>query len=108
MCEYKTLHYNENGYVVKCHQCSHIQTAFGNIAVCHTEEEFHSFKSSISDFCSQNKIRLSCPNFKNITIATPAANVKLLVNAKEIMQLNDLLQEADFALQIEKLIAFEN
>lgn len=108
MCEYKILHYNENGYVVKCHQCSHIQIAFGNIAVCQTEEEFHSFKLSISNFCSQNKIDFGCSNFKNITIATPTANVKLLVNAEEIIQLNDLLQEAGFALQIEELITFKN
>jgi hypothetical protein len=108
MGAYKTLHFKENGYVVKCHQCRHILIAFGNIAVCHTEEEFQSFKSSVNDFCSQNEAQPGGPDFKHITIATPAANVKLLVNAREARQLNDLLQHAAFALEIEKLIAFED
>lgn len=106
MCSYKALHYNETGYVVRCHQCSHIQIAFGNFTVCHTEEEFQSFKSNVSHFCNQNESHWGCPDFKHITIATPADNVKLLVNAKEILQLNDLLQQAAFALEIEKLFAF--
>lgn len=107
MCKYKPLHYNRHGYIVRCKSCSHFQIAFGNIAVTADEQEFECLTNSVYNFCEKNNIQ-SCPHFRNISIKTPASNVMLLFNNEEIKQFKELLQEAQFALEIEKLIACED
>ena len=103
MCNYKTLHHNEHGYVVKCNTCKNIQVAFGTTAVAYTEQEFYEFKTSVYEYYNHREFD-TCPDFKNNYFKTPTPKVMLVYNLTEVKNLNSLLEEAYIGLEVEKLI----
>lgn len=103
MCNYKVLHHNEYGYVIKCNTCKNIQIAFGTTAIAYTEQEFYEFKKSVFEYHNHREFD-TCPDSKNNYFETPTPNVMLVYNLTEMKNLITLLEGAYIALEVEKLV----
>lgn len=105
MCNLKTLHHNEFGYVAKCKKCNHIQLAFGTVAMIQEEEEFYQFKKYVSKHLTANysEYETICPNQKSIYLQTPLNNIRFSFSKNELKQLNELLDQSNLMLEIEKI-----
>lgn len=105
MCNLKTLHHNELGYVAKCKKCNHIQLAFGTVAITQEEGELYQFKKFISKHLATNNSENEtiCPNQKNIYLQTPVSNILFVFSKNELKLLNELLEQSILMLEVEKI-----
>lgn len=103
MCNFKTLHFNEHGYVVQCEDCSRFQLAFGNIAVSQTGDEFREFTRLVAHKYG-DKTYSGCLHRKDIYLETAARNLMLVFTPTELKNLNDLLQQAELSVELNKLL----
>lgn len=106
MCHYQTLYLNsDKGYVIHCLLCDHLQVAFGNVAITLCRDEFQWFKQSMAilhqDLTRDNKTS----TVKNISVPTPCDGVMLLLNFKELEELNHMLDAADTELKSQQLMS---
>lgn len=104
MCNYKVLHNNQHGYVVRCGNCGYVQVAFGTTLIALTLNQFTRFRKLVED---QEGIHRDepCPNAKCIHMPTPARNMTLVYTIRELRQLQELLNQADACLQVERLMS---
>lgn len=47
MCSYKTLSHSNDGYIILCNECGHLQLAFGTSAVKFDTETYSSFSTQV-------------------------------------------------------------
>lgn len=106
MCNYKVLHSNNHGYVVRCNGCGYLQVAFGTTCTSLTEKQFDGFKNLIADYHHMYRNEV-CPNAKCIQIPTPVKALTLLYTVTELAQLQELLEQAEACMEVEKLMAWD-
>ncbi len=106
MCNYKVLHNNQNGYVILCCECSHIQLAFGNISLALTEKQFQSFQETVYE---QNRIYFSEPfrDQKVIHLPTCAKSITMVFSPDELEALTEILGHAQHSLGILNLLVLD-
>lgn len=107
MCNYKVLHHNEHGYVVRCGSCGFVQVAFGTACIALTVAQFHRYKRSVESYYEMYRNEV-CHNAKCVHMPTPAKSLTLVYTVKELKQLSELLEQADACLEVEKLMALPN
>ena len=104
MCNYKTWYYEEKtGYVIECDKCKKMQVGFGTVQLTFNEEDFTSFRKYLEDFNKGNDT-FTKPGIKNFFIPTSCAGVSLLLNKRELDDLNNMLDHADNEMRAAELI----
>lgn len=107
MCELQSLHFSDDGYVVRCKQCGHFQIAFISTILTLTEQDFQLLCSVV-----RNKYREEdcCPNenVKCIIIPTPCQGIRLILTQKDAKELRHMLEEADSEYKALLLIGLFN
>jgi hypothetical protein len=93
-CEFQSLYYGDDGYVVRCKHCGHYQVAFICICITFTNSDFAAFKKMAGDYCDNPGASFS-DNHKNIIMRTPAQGISFILTRAEIKRLIDILDEAD-------------
>ena len=102
MCDYKILHQNEHGYVVRCNKCDCLKVAFGTTAISLTRKQLDEFTEVIREYSEANSFGLY-PNHKSVSIPTAAKSVHLLYSSEDLKKLIELLEEAHLSIAIEQL-----
>ena len=106
-CNYFTLHYSKDGYVVKCAYCNKIQLGFGNMILNLSQDEFQSFRHQTADKIKENKFT-GFPYQKNITFQTDSKNIMMVFSFKDLGVLFEMLQQANLRLEVNNLILNQN
>lgn len=94
MCEYQSLYFSDDGYVVRCGKCGHYQLAFASTMLTMTKEDF-------ATFCHIVKTKMKeaneyyTPSAKCILIPAASKSTYLLLTKKEAQRLHEILEEAD-------------
>jgi hypothetical protein len=94
MCCYKTLHQNQEGYVVFC-----------NVVLSLSIREFYSFETKIADYYIEYRDH-PFPNLKTITIPSQSPNITLVYSPNDLLKLADILNKAKEKLMYQKLFVF--
>lgn len=94
MCEFQSLYFGDDGYVVRCGKCGHYQVAFASTMLNMTEEDF-------VKLCQLVKTKMEEPDHYNnpsakcIVVPTASKGMYMLLTRKEAERLNEILEEAD-------------
>ena len=106
MCSYQTLFYNdESGYVILCRACDSIQVAFGNILLTWNRPDFYDFYHFIKRMFNETPIDDAAINKKTLAIPVPCEGVRILLSARELQQLHQMLDTAETELQSQQLMS---
>ena len=97
------LHQTQNGYVLKCNCCNEIQIAFGNIILKNDYEQFITFKQCIDNVEINRTCDCQLPNNKQFVLKLPC-DMAIGFTKDEIIELRQLLAEAEATLSINSLI----
>lgn len=103
MCNYKILAHNDEGYIILCKGCNNYQLAFGTTAVTFKNDDF-------CDFCLQAMALNDthcCNGFekdKRIHVDIYNKTALMILNFRELKKLNELISEAIFTGELEKLL----
>ncbi|MBE7441744.1 MAG: hypothetical protein KF732_06545 [Flavobacteriales bacterium] len=107
MCNYKILTENNNGFIVQCLACEHIQLGFGTSLINFSEEDYFDFHLQVRDFLKR-KIKISNRKEKCIYLNTYSENSKMVLSYNELMMLTELLTEASNLLIVKNLLYKKN
>ena len=94
MCDFQSLYFGEEGYVVCCRHCCYYQVAFGNTLLNLTALDFSILRQRIKYKCGEDDYALS-ENTKNVVVQTPSQNMFLLLTAREAIRFRNMIEEAD-------------
>ena len=107
MCSYKTLHRNEEGYVVYCQNCECMHIGFGTTVLLKSVDEFYEFGAQV-EHAHQKELATEHANLKTILINTSSDAVTLLYSLNDLKKLVRLLNKAKERLTLEKLFVFHD
>lgn len=102
-CEFQSLYYGEDGYIVRCNQCGHYQLAFISTMLVLQEADFYIFCKQVKYKASQLYSDVS-RHSKIIMVATPSQDVHLVLTPFELERLYRALEEADSELKALELL----
>lgn len=94
MCEFQSLYFADDGYVVRCGKCGHYQLAFASSMLNMTEDEY-------KNICRAVKIKAAEPDHYNnpsakcVVIPTASKSTCLLLTRAEAARLQEILEDAD-------------
>lgn len=94
MCQFQSLCFSDDGYIVRCQKCNHYQVAFASCILTLKQEAFDLFceivtnKKNDAAFCVDE-------NTKSITIPTPSNNVHIILSFNELVKLHTMVEAAD-------------
>jgi hypothetical protein len=104
MCEFQSLYYEDDGYVVKCKDCGHYQVAFGTMMLSLSEDDYEILckivakKRNEADFAASE-------NTRNVVIPTPSQGLYLLLTREEAHCFYDILEAADSEEKARQMMA---
>ena len=105
MCAYKTLSNNEDGYVIQCEGCDHIQVAFGTTSMTFTQDQFYDHIKVVDESYNIHNLH-AFRDQKCITIPTVARTLSLVYSVNELKKLLKLLIKGRNSLEHHKLYEF--
>ncbi|MDO9375190.1 MAG: DUF6686 family protein [Bacteroidota bacterium] len=94
MCEFESLYFSDDGYVVRCKETGHYQVAFMSTILTLTEVDFQQFCKLIRTRSGDWEGYVGADT-RCVVIPTPAQGINLLFTKKEALQFNNILEEAD-------------
>ncbi len=94
MCEFQSLYFNDDGYVVCCTECGIYQVAFISTVLTLTESNFEAFCKVVNHKCSEEDCSF-IENSKNVAVPSPAYGIYMLLTRSEAQTFKDILEEAD-------------
>jgi hypothetical protein len=94
MCEFESLYFNDDGYVVRCKKCGYYQLAFGTIMLTLTKKDFETMRNVVQQKCNEGDFSL-CEHSKCVCIPTPSTGMYMLLTKNEAKRFNEILEEAD-------------
>jgi uncharacterized protein DUF6686 len=103
MCEFQSLYFGEDGYVVRCRECNHYQLAFCRTMLTLTEGEFQEFRSIVEFRYTEIENSFIEPG-KSIILETPLKEVHMLLSPIETRRFLEILEHADTELKAQGLI----
>ncbi len=103
MCQFDSLYFNDDGYVIRCKLCGHYQLGFGNMIISISQNDFEMFCKLVTRKCGEEICPLS-EKSKCIIVPTPASGNFMMLTKKEAMQLQKILDEADNELKTQSLL----
>ncbi|MEO5890765.1 MAG: DUF6686 family protein [Ferruginibacter sp.] len=94
MCEFQSLYFDEDGYVVRCKQCGHYQVAFISTMLTLTETDFHEFCKLVKNkWYNSDESSPDCS--KAVILKTPAQGVFIMLTRSEAGRFCEILEQAD-------------
>jgi len=102
-CDFQSLYYGEEGYVVRCRQCGHYQVAFISTMLTLNEADFFVFCKQVKYRALQSYSHVN-QDSKIIMIATPSQEVQLILTPGELVMLYKALEEADSEKKAQELL----
>lgn len=106
-CEYQSLYYGDEGYVVKCRKCGYYQVAFISTMLTLTGDDFQVLRELVKQKCSEADLSFS-EQSKSVVLQTPSQRVCLLLTRKEALVFFDILEEADNEARTQSLLSLFN
>jgi hypothetical protein len=107
MCEFESLYFDDDGYVVRCKQCGHYQLAFISTMLSLTQNEFEKFCQLVYYKCQEPDAAL-LPNSKCIVIPTPGSKFCLVLSKVEAVKLCSILDEVDTEARVLAMLSMFN
>lgn len=101
-CDFESLYYGEEGYVVRCKQCGHYQVAFISTMLTLHEEAFKDFYRQVKCKALQAYSNIN-QDSKIIIIPTPSRDVQVILTPLELMRLYHVMEEADTELKTREM-----
>jgi hypothetical protein len=92
MCEFHELYVCEQGYVVRCKECSYYQLCYGSTVLTLNDPDFKIFYQ-LSGKMLEEKNDYPDEELKQIIIPTPYAGVNMLLSMKDIRNLFDMMEK---------------
>ena len=102
MCKWRTYYAGEDGYVVECADCRHVQLGFGTVMLTLTRPDFGVFADLVSQHWACH-IPVGSQR-KCIVLPTPVPFYKVLLTEDELQGLERMLQLADNEMRTESLL----
>ena len=103
MCTFKTLYYEEDGYLVFCSDCMHFQLAFQTSLLTLSARDLHVLQTLVKESYESYRFE-SGPCKKSIYIPTPLEGYGLILDQAELTQLFHLLETAEINYKAESLL----
>lgn len=103
MCNFKTLYYASDGYLIVCNDCQHFQLAFQTTLLTMTAHDLHVFHTLVKENREYNQVD-AVPDRKNIYIPTPLEGYGMILNHAELEALYQLLETAEINFKAESLL----
>lgn len=93
-CEFQSLYFGDDGYIIRCKNCGYYQVAFLSTLLNLAASEFNAL---------HNIVRYKCKHFhyldindtKNVLIQTPSAETFFFLTITETRRFMNMLEEAD-------------
>jgi hypothetical protein len=104
MCTYKILSHTDNGYIIRCNQCSHYQIGFGTSIICLSDEQYLEFRNGMQEQfdCYEHD---GFPFQKTIQLSTFSKNSCMALTLHELKNLTTMVEEASLLMQVEHILA---
>ncbi|WP_300597618.1 DUF6686 family protein [Niabella sp.] len=94
MCNFKTLYYAPDGYLIMCNDCQHFQLAFQTTLLTMTAQDLQVFHTLVKENREYSPFDTD-PDRKTIYIPTPLEGHGMILNHKELEMLFQLLETAE-------------
>lgn len=104
MCEFQSLYYDDDGYVVQCKDCGYYQVAFGTMLLSLSSHDYQILCSVVKS--KQGEIDFAASdNTRNVVISTPSQGQYMLLTRPESNRLHEILEAADTEEKTKQLMA---
>ena len=104
-CQFDSLYFAEDGYVVRCKRCNNYQIAYLSTMLTLTAFDFNALCKLVKYKCTEPDY--SCMgNSKSIIIQTPSQGCGIILTRLEALRFNEILEQADSEEQALVLISF--
>jgi len=104
MCEFRSLYYGDDGYVVQCKDCNYYQLAFGSTMLSVSPKDFETLSDVVKN--KYNEIDLDfAENSRNIVIPTPSYGICMLLTKEEANRFHEILEAADTEGKVQQIMA---
>lgn len=107
MCEFQSLYFGDDGYVVRCEKCNYYQVAYGSTMLNLTPGDFDILIKVVQRKCAVEEYPVP-PHSKSVVIPTPSAGFSMLFTKDEAMRFYEILEEADNEVKAQSLISLFN
>jgi hypothetical protein len=106
-CNFESLYYGEDGYVVRCKHCGHYQVAFISTMLTFSSANFRAFNKLVKHKCAEPDYAFT-EHSKSVIIKTPSAGVFMMLTRNEAKRFCEILEEADNEAKALTLIGMFN
>lgn len=107
MCEYQSLYYGDDGYIVRCKHCDYYQLAFISTMVTITGTEFEALCQLVRTRCSEEDSVFTADT-RSIILTLPNRGICMLLTRAEANRFNKILEETDNEIKSQELIDLFN
>ena len=104
MCEFRSLYYDDDGYVVQCKDCNYYQLGFGSTMLSLSPDDFETLGKVVRHKYNEIDFGLS-ESIRNVVIPTPSHNVFLLLTKEEANRFHEILEAADNEAKAQQMLA---
>ncbi|MES2777867.1 MAG: DUF6686 family protein [Bacteroidota bacterium] len=94
MCEFESLYYGDDGYVVRCKHCGHYQVAFISTMLSLNERNFQALYTLVQQKCQEADYSFT-EHSKTVILKTPCDGVFIMLTRNEARRFSEILEEAD-------------
>lgn len=108
MCSKKMIVCNKEGYVLKHSSCGRMEIGFGTTAYTLTKKEYAQFSEQIEQALTDYWSHAQKPKTKSIYLYLFSEHVAIVLSYNELSRLNELIEEANFQLQLTDLLGYQN
>lgn len=103
MCNFKTLYYEENGYLIVCEACNHFQLAFLSNLQTLSSWQLHILHKQVKQNVAHYGDIINGTQ-KCIYLPGPQEGCGMILNRKELQALFELLETAEVNYKAEQLL----
>lgn len=105
-CEFQSLFFGDEGYIVRCKRCNHIQVAFICILTTLGVDEFQKLRQLVLKMVEEEAPYAG--NGKCMIIPTPNRGTCFLLTKDELYRFAEILEVADNEARAQSLISLFN
>ena len=104
MCQFESLYFEDDGYVIRCKGCGNYQIAFGNVMLTLTPEQLVQLYEKVLRK-GQDDDLLLFETSKCIVIPTPKQGYNLVFTKKEFKRFYEMLEIVDTEIKTLSLLS---
>ncbi len=107
MCQFQSLSFNDDGYIIRCSECKYYQVAFGSTLLTLSAHDFIAFCKTVKYKCNEEDYALT-EHTKSVIIPTPYFGLSMFLSRDETRRFCEILEEADNEASALSLIGLFN